>query len=204
MLNESWDKAPTIMLFSVSEMGVSKNIETLLIQPHHSWMNIEDKEGLSNLSSSSSSSVSSSFDSNGTSTSAASSDLADDASSQLSSGPLYGLSELMNHLPIKRGLSKHYNGKSQSFTSLSKVISVEDLAKKERFCKRKMKAACKSSIGGAGLDHKLSPTSPKPTICKKSSRNTHLSFVCHPTTTRISCSSSFAPPPSPRQSNLQC
>uniref|UniRef100_A0A7N0UXN7 Uncharacterized protein n=1 Tax=Kalanchoe fedtschenkoi TaxID=63787 RepID=A0A7N0UXN7_KALFE len=64
------------------------------------------------------SSASSSFDSSGTSTSA-SYDLADAASSSpssshLSVGPLYNLSDLMNHLPIKRGLSKNYNGKSQS------------------------------------------------------------------------------------------
>ncbi|KAM7257140.1 hypothetical protein ACFE04_012881 [Oxalis oulophora] len=55
-------------------------------------------------------------------------DLLDDASSN---GPLYQLSEaLMTHLPIKRGLSKYYQGKSQSFTSLESVKSIEDLAKK--------------------------------------------------------------------------
>uniref|UniRef100_A0A7N0TT54 Oxidative stress 3 n=1 Tax=Kalanchoe fedtschenkoi TaxID=63787 RepID=A0A7N0TT54_KALFE len=192
-------------------MGESNNMELLLkshpsalprgklVRAHHSWMIMEEKEDLSNNMSS----ASSSFDSNGTSTSDDSSDLADDASSSPSSrssaGPLYELSDLMAHLPIKRGLSKHYNGKSQSFTSLSKVVSVEDLAKKERFCRRKMKA-CKSMA--SGLDRKLSPTSPKPAICKKSSRNIYLPFVCHPTT-KISCNSSFALPPSPRQSNLQ-
>ena len=43
---------------------------------------------------------------------------------------------------IKKGLSKYYNGKSQSFTSISEVTSVEDLAKKQltpfrsfKFCK---------------------------------------------------------------------
>ncbi|GKV06725.1 hypothetical protein SLEP1_g18575 [Rubroshorea leprosula] len=52
------------------------------------------------------------------------------SSSSSSNGPLYELSELMNQLPIKRGLSKFYQGKSQSFTSLASVKSVEDLAKK--------------------------------------------------------------------------
>ncbi|XP_050235147.1 protein OXIDATIVE STRESS 3-like [Mercurialis annua] len=68
-------------------------------------------------------------------TSCSSSDLADDASSSSSSlnsnGPLFQLSELMAHLPIKRGLSSFYQGKSQSFTSLSSVEGIEDLAKKQ-------------------------------------------------------------------------
>ena len=33
--------------------------------------------------------------------------------------------------PVKKGLSKYYKGKSQSFTSISEVPSVEDLAKKQ-------------------------------------------------------------------------
>ncbi|GLT48494.1 hypothetical protein SLA2020_221150 [Shorea laevis] len=52
------------------------------------------------------------------------------SSSSSSNGPLYELSELVNQLPIKRGLSKSYQGKSQSFSSLASVKSVEDLAKK--------------------------------------------------------------------------
>ncbi|GFZ04206.1 oxidative stress 3 [Actinidia rufa] len=42
------------------------------------------------------------------------------SSSLCSMGSLYDLSELMAQLPIKRGLSKFYQGKSQSFTSLSR------------------------------------------------------------------------------------
>lgn len=34
-------------------------------------------------------------------------------------GPLYELSPLLAHLPVRTGLSKYYKGKSQSFTSLS-------------------------------------------------------------------------------------
>ncbi|KAL8102491.1 uncharacterized protein LOC141678616 [Apium graveolens] len=55
------------------------------------------------------------------------------------SGPLYELSELMDHLPIKRGLSNFFKGKSQSFTSLASVKSLEDLAKKENPYKKKVK-----------------------------------------------------------------
>ncbi|KAF5466516.1 hypothetical protein F2P56_016434 [Juglans regia] len=107
-----------------------------------------------------------------------SSDMVDDASSTSNScsssshssvsGPLYELSELMAQLPIKRsGLSKYFEGKSQSFTSLSSVMRIEDLAKKETPCRRKIKA-CKSY--GGGLDNHKQYTLPKATISKKASR----------------------------------
>ncbi|KAG2712992.1 hypothetical protein I3760_04G153000 [Carya illinoinensis] len=89
------------------------------------------------------------------------------SSSSLMNGPLYELSELMFHLPIKRGLSKHFQGKSQSFTSLASVKSLEDLAKRAPQ-RRKMKP-CKSY--GGGLDGHKSSTPPKATISKKASRS---------------------------------
>ncbi|KAI3422881.1 uncharacterized protein J3R85_011613 [Psidium guajava] len=61
-------------------------------------------------------------------------------------GPLYELSDLMTHLPIKRGLSKFYQGKSQSFTSLARVQSIEDLVKKESPHRKRLKM-CKSFAG---------------------------------------------------------
>ncbi|KAL6134541.1 hypothetical protein ACLB2K_066772 [Fragaria x ananassa] len=111
-----------------------------------------------------------------------SSDLVDDASSSASSscssslrsgGSLYDLSDLMAHLPIKRGLSKYFQGKSQSFTSLSKVKSIEDLAKKETPYKRsKALKSCKSYGGGLGTQRSYSLI-PKATISKvkKASRS---------------------------------
>ncbi|VVA96296.1 unnamed protein product [Arabis nemorensis] len=39
----------------------------------------------------------------------------------------------------RRGLSKHYKGKSQSFTSLSEALTVEDLAKPENPLNAKLK-----------------------------------------------------------------
>ncbi|KQK17991.1 uncharacterized protein LOC100843946 [Brachypodium distachyon] len=48
-------------------------------------------------------------------------------------GPLYEMSPLLAHLPAschRTGLSKYYNGKSQSFTSLSDVKCLQDLEKK--------------------------------------------------------------------------
>ncbi|XVF74494.1 hypothetical protein PTKIN_Ptkin13bG0114900 [Pterospermum kingtungense] len=105
-----------------------------------------------------------------------SSDLVDDASSSTSNssstnsnGPLYELSELMAQLPVKRGLSKYFQGKSRSFTSLSSVKGIEELAKKATPYRRKMKS-CKSYGGGNMDTHKLY-TLPRATISKKVSRN---------------------------------
>ncbi|XP_050384175.1 protein OXIDATIVE STRESS 3-like [Argentina anserina] len=110
-----------------------------------------------------------------------SSDVVDDASSSASSscssslrsgGSLYDLSDLTAQLPIKRGLSMYFQGKSQSFTSLSKVNSIEDLAKKETpYQRSKALKSCKSYGGGLGNQRSYSLI-PKPTISKvkKSSR----------------------------------
>ncbi|CAA0396557.1 hypothetical protein AtNW77_Chr4g0303761 [Arabidopsis thaliana] len=78
-----------------------------------------------------------------------SSDLTEDASSSSSSssssnGPFDDLSDLISQLPIiqvkKGGLSKYYKGKSQSFTSLANVTSLQDLVKRgsrtKSCCKR--------------------------------------------------------------------
>ncbi|GKV11811.1 hypothetical protein SLEP1_g23031 [Rubroshorea leprosula] len=114
---------------------------------------------------------------NSISSALSSSDLVEDASSTAcssssssSNGPLYELSELMAQLPIKRGLSKYYEGKCQSFTSLASVKSVEDLVKKGNnpYNKTKMKS-CKSF--GWGLEGQNNRVySPKATISKKGSR----------------------------------
>ncbi|KAJ4834271.1 hypothetical protein Tsubulata_051578 [Turnera subulata] len=97
--------------------------------------------------------------------------MADDASSPTScsssnsnSDGLFEMSDLMAHLPIKRGLSNYYQGKAQSFTCLSRVTSLEDLAKKETPYRRKLKTS-KSQ-----LDVHKAYTLPKPTIYKKVSR----------------------------------
>ncbi|KAL1810564.1 hypothetical protein DCAR_0730271 [Daucus carota subsp. sativus] len=116
-----------------------------------------------------------SMNSNGCSISS-SLDTTDDASSSCSSsnsanssGSLYDLSDLMSQLPIKRGLSKFYQGKSQSFTSLARVGSVEELAKKESaYNRRKSMKGCRSY--GGSLNNYKSHTLPKPIISKKNSR----------------------------------
>ncbi|PRQ51126.1 hypothetical protein RchiOBHm_Chr2g0140911 [Rosa chinensis] len=104
-----------------------------------------------------------------------SSDFVDDASSSASSscssslrsgGSLYDFSDLMAQLPIKRGLSKYFQGKSQSFTFLSKVNSIEDLAKKETpYQRSKALKSCKSYGGGLGTQRSYTLI-PKATISK--------------------------------------
>ncbi|MQM04277.1 hypothetical protein Taro_037068 [Colocasia esculenta] len=89
------------------------------------------------------------------------------------------MSSLMAQLPFKRGLSKHFQGKSQSFTSLSSVRCLEDLAKPDRPYKKKLKP-CKSY--GGGLDaHTHKPCSPRAccsrAISKKPSRGARQGFL---------------------------
>lgn len=68
----------------------------------------------------------------------------------------------------RRGLSKYYQGKAQSFTSLASVKSIEDLAKKVAPYRRKIKP-CKSYGGGLDGGHKSYTTTPKAIISKKAS-----------------------------------
>ncbi|KAL8137026.1 hypothetical protein V2J09_003027 [Rumex salicifolius] len=86
-------------------------------------------------------------------------------------GPLYELSELKTHLPIKRGLSKYYAGKSQSFTSLANVKAVEDLPKKENPFNVKMKN-CRSyadGLDGQPQQYMKRFCTPKHSISKRNS-----------------------------------
>ncbi|XP_010443308.1 PREDICTED: uncharacterized protein LOC104726200 [Camelina sativa] len=97
----------------------------------------------------------------------------DDASSSSSNGPLEDLSDLMSHLPIKRGLSKFYEGRSQSFTSLANVKSLEDLMKRG-FKNRNYGArrkTCRSTGGIIDQSYKR-VYSPKATISKKHNNKT--------------------------------
>ncbi|KAK3028884.1 hypothetical protein RJ639_039893 [Escallonia herrerae] len=150
-----------------------------LYQPSHVKEELHQRvfmggdDGCDAKASTTSSSSTTSFsteDLSGGSSRSSSLDTTDDASSSAcssSDGSLYDLSQLMAQLPIKRGLSKYYQGKSESFTSLSSVRSLEDLAKKGSPYRKRMKA-CKSY--GGGLDTYKSFTLPKPIISKRSSK----------------------------------
>ncbi|EYU21445.1 hypothetical protein ABFS82_09G111500 [Erythranthe guttata] len=127
-------------------------------------------------------------------------DTADDASSSSSSpsNSSYDLSEIMAQLPIKRGLSKFYNGKSESFTSLSRVTSIEELAKKAIPCRRSLKA---SKSCGLGLNNYKPYTLPKAVITKKSAKG---SFFSSFPSKRVGFMSS-KPPVNPSSHNkLEC
>lgn len=137
-------------------------------QSIHGTMDEEDDLG----------SPSSFFEDEGSSNSMGSSSsefMEDEASSNSCSGPLYEMSSLIAQLPVKRGLSKHFQGKSQSFTSLSDVRCLEDLAKPEKPYKKRLKSS--KSYGG-GLDsHKaLSPKACSRAITKKASRGSFSSL----------------------------
>ncbi|CAI0426188.1 unnamed protein product [Linum tenue] len=100
--------------------------------------------------------------------------------------PLYELSELMSQLPIKRGLSRFYDGKSQSFTSLGSVQSLEDLVKRVPSGRiLKIKSKCKSFCWGLERQKKHC-YGPKPAISKKGGGSS----------SRVSCFSSLAKTPS--------
>lgn len=69
-------------------------------------------------------------------------DSADDEAQSSFKGPLDTMEGLEEVLPIKRGISKFYNGKSKSFTSLSdatSVSSIKEFAKPENPYTRKRK-----------------------------------------------------------------
>ncbi|URE13858.1 Rna binding protein [Musa troglodytarum] len=141
-------------------------------------------------------------------------------SPQLNSNrPLYELSSLMEQLPIKRGLSKYYQGKSQSYTSLSVVSSIDDLPKKETAYRRKMKT-CKSYAGGMDARHKSahSPGHCSKTISKKDAEQEYLrattlripsdlglcagrNLVEHPRPSRLCMKVSCAHGPEPNRAN---
>ncbi|CAL1414268.1 unnamed protein product [Linum trigynum] len=107
------------------------------------------------------------------------------------SSPLYELSELMSQLPIKKGLSRFYDGKSQSFASLGSVQSLEDLVKKVPSGRiLKMKSKCKSFCWGLERQKKHC-YGPKPAISKKGGGSS----------SRVSCFSSLAKTPSSSSSS---
>ncbi|KAI3712734.1 hypothetical protein L1987_71299 [Smallanthus sonchifolius] len=105
---------------------------------------------------------------------------------------LGNMSDLIHQLPPKKGLSKHFQGKSQSFTSLSKVTCLEDLAKPENPYNKKLKS-CKGYVA-------LSGVLPPPTRSASSSKL----FTKLASSSRASCSSlsnSSGPPTHPSHGN---
>uniref|UniRef100_A0A5B7B9U2 Oxidative stress 3 n=1 Tax=Davidia involucrata TaxID=16924 RepID=A0A5B7B9U2_DAVIN len=122
-------------------------------------------------------------------------------------GPLQDLSSLLQQLPFKRGLSKYFQGKSQSFTCLSNVRCLEDLAKPEKPYNKRLKS-CKS-YGGGLSDHshrschhhillpRRSSTTSSRLISKKASRG---SFSSKRTASSFLGNNRPPIPPPPRRS----
>ncbi|AQK54298.1 OSJNBa0088A01.13-like protein [Zea mays] len=109
----------------------------------------EQEEDIGSPSDSESPSTSTSRESAGSS-----SELDDDASS--SGSDRFEMSALMTQLPLKRGLSRFFDGKSQSFASVAAVGSLEDLAKPAR---KRLKPS--RSCGGALDAHRGRLLSPR-------------------------------------------
>ncbi|RLM80875.1 hypothetical protein C2845_PM12G07280 [Panicum miliaceum] len=104
-------------------------------------------------------------------------------------GPLYKLSSLVVQLPIRKGLSKYYQGKSQSFTSISDATCVQDLAKKISYSKRIK--TCKSYSAGLDMNQR-SNNLPRPcnkVIAKRPSNGSVARVMTRTCNTRHSYSS---------------
>ncbi|CAL9071278.1 unnamed protein product [Musa textilis] len=133
---------------------------SLIPQSSHGTMDEDDGESFSSVPDASTSSSSDDADSSASPTT---------EEEPHGDGPLYETASLVAQLPFKRGLSKYYQGKSQTFTSLSGVRCLEDLAKPERPQRKKMKP-CKSYGWGLDNQRSLSPKDSSRTITKKASR----------------------------------
>uniref|UniRef100_A0A0D9VDZ5 Oxidative stress 3 n=1 Tax=Leersia perrieri TaxID=77586 RepID=A0A0D9VDZ5_9ORYZ len=110
-----------------------------------------------------------------------------------SEGPLCDLSSLISQLPIRRGLSNYYQGKSQSFTSISDATCVQDLAKKITYNKR-MKA-CKSYAAGLDMNQRSNHL-PRPCnkmIAKRPSKGSFACLLSRPSSASLLYSSAKPP-----------
>jgi len=74
---------------------------------------------------------------------------------RMNSDSIYDMTSMMSQLPPKKGLSRYYEGKSQSFACMSEVRCLEDLRKKDNPYKQKIKS-CKSYAALGGMAKKPS------------------------------------------------
>ncbi|KAL6851614.1 hypothetical protein ACP4OV_020178 [Aristida adscensionis] len=78
---------------------------------------------------------------------------------RMNSDSIYDMSSMASQLPAKKkGLSRYYEGRSQSFACMSEVRSLEDLRKKDNPYKQKIKS-CKSYVAMGGMAKKPSSSS---------------------------------------------
>ncbi|KAL5984639.1 hypothetical protein ACLOJK_041259 [Asimina triloba] len=157
-------------------------------------------EGEMGFYSGSSPSPSSSSDISHDSISSSLSDSTEEVTSSDSGGSLYQMSSLMEQLPFKRGLSKHFQGKSQSFTSLANARCLEDLVKPENPYNKKLKS-CKSYGGGLDIHKPHSPKASSRAISKRTSRGS-FSSTSLVNARRNGCLGNRPPVPPHRSSSL--
>ncbi|KAJ7958646.1 Stress response NST1-like protein [Quillaja saponaria] len=70
----------------------------------------------------------------------------EEVQSKLNRGGLGSLGSLEDSLPIKRGLSNHFSGKSKSFADLSQVNTVKELEKQENPLNKKRRILVQSKL----------------------------------------------------------
>lgn len=104
-------------------------------------------------------------------------------------GPLYELAPLLAHLPVRTGLSKYYQGRSQSFTSLSHAKCVEDLAKKTVPYNSRMEECRGYAAAGLGANRSSNsryvPGPRSKTIAKKTPRGSSDRLLSRVTSTSL-------------------
>lgn len=104
----------------------------------------------------------------------------------------------------RKGLSRHYEGKSRSFTSLGSVRSLEDVVKPEKAYSKKLKS-CRRSYGG-GLCSPINAMSRQ--ICKKGWHSSSRSLCCSSSSSMsarrnsVNCMSSRPPIPPHRSTTM--
>ncbi|XP_020587837.1 uncharacterized protein LOC110029751 [Phalaenopsis equestris] len=94
-----------------------------------------------------------------------------------SAGPLCDLSSIMADLPIKRGLSKFFEGKSKSFSSISEAKCIEDLAKKEHPYNKRMKFYKRNENSYMNQKPYNAPNQSSRVILKNAQRNCCVSML---------------------------
>ncbi|KAI0524097.1 hypothetical protein KFK09_003461 [Dendrobium nobile] len=129
------------------------------------------------------------------------SDLLEDASSSSSSSSnssssdhLLDLSLLVANLPIKRGLSQFFQGKSESFSCLSEVSCIKDIAKKNNLYSKRSKY-CKRNAEGMHMNQKSYYA---PNICSRIISKKPLMYSSDPVfamnrSSNLFCSNKYAP-----------
>nr|ACG28111.1 hypothetical protein [Zea mays] len=71
---------------------------------------------------------------------------------RMNSDSIYDMASMVSQLPAKKGLSRHYEGKAQSFACMSEVRCLDDLRKKDSpYKQKKVKSSCKGYVALGGM-----------------------------------------------------